>query len=143
MEKSDYVSALLLNIEKICSSSNLPAAYIETESGVGKGLIGNLKKGSAPSVDKVAKLADFLGVSTDYLLGRTETPDGEYHYNNGDNSIQAIKNSSVTVNNNNRNDEEVREIELILNKLTLRERTELLTMIYKFTDECKKQSKGE
>lgn len=138
MEKSDYVSTLLFNIEKICSSLNLSVAYIEAESGAGKGLIGNLRKGSAPSVDKVAKLADFLGVSTDYLLGRVEEDDGEYHYNNGDNSIQAIKNSSVTVNNSSRTNEEVHEIELILNELTLRERTELLTIIYKFTDECKK-----
>lgn len=100
MEKSDYVSMLLFNIEKICSSSNLPATYVETESGVGKGLINNLKKGSIPSADKVAKLADFLGVSTDYLLGRTDNPH-ETELPMGDNNIIIGRDNSGTATVNN------------------------------------------
>lgn len=32
------------------------------------------RKGSMPGADKVAKIADGLGVSIDYLLGRTDNP---------------------------------------------------------------------
>ena len=29
-----------------------------------------------PSVDKISKVADYFGVTTDYLLGRTDDPKG-------------------------------------------------------------------
>lgn len=32
------------------------------------------KKGSTPSADKIVKISEFLNVSVDYLLGRTNTP---------------------------------------------------------------------
>ena len=44
------------------------------ESGAGKDLIGHLKSGISPSVNRVCALADYLGVSVDYLLGRTDVP---------------------------------------------------------------------
>lgn len=37
------------------------------------------KKGTNPSVDKIGLIADCLGVSVDYLLDRTDQPNG---YNN-------------------------------------------------------------
>lgn len=38
------------------------------------GVIDNWKKGGVPRVDAVVKLAGYLGVSTDYLLGLTDEP---------------------------------------------------------------------
>ncbi|MGA5589866.1 helix-turn-helix domain-containing protein [Enterococcus mundtii] len=40
---------------------------------IGENAIYSWKK-SNPSIDKLQKIADFLDVSTDYLLGRTDTP---------------------------------------------------------------------
>lgn len=45
------------------------------ESGVGKDFIANMKKGRIPAADKFCNLADFLDVSVDYLLGRTDKPE--------------------------------------------------------------------
>ena len=45
------------------------------DSGLSKNVLDNMKKGSMPSVDKVAKIADFLEVSVDFLLGRTPIPE--------------------------------------------------------------------
>lgn len=43
--------------------------------GVGKTTISNYETGySSPDSDTLTKLADIFGVSTDYLLGRTEEP---------------------------------------------------------------------
>ena len=41
---------------------------------LGKGLFDTMKKGQVPSVEKIHKIADYLGVSVDYLLGRTDNP---------------------------------------------------------------------
>lgn len=40
-----------------------------------KSVFDNMKKGQIPSVDKIHIIADYLGCSVDYLLGRTDNPD--------------------------------------------------------------------
>jgi transcriptional regulator with XRE-family HTH domain len=45
------------------------------ESGAGKDLLVNMRKGQTPSVDKFKLLADYLDCSVDYLLGRTDVPE--------------------------------------------------------------------
>lgn len=42
-----------------------------TESGVGKNFISNMKT-SNPSMGKITMLANYFGVSVDYLLGKTD-----------------------------------------------------------------------
>lgn len=46
-------------------------AYIE--SGAGKDFAGHIRKGQVPTVARIQKLADYFGVSLEYLLGHTET----------------------------------------------------------------------
>ena len=40
-----------------------------------KSVFDNMKRGQIPSIDKIHKIADYLNVSIDYLLGRTNNPD--------------------------------------------------------------------
>ena len=42
-------------------------------ANLGKSLFDTMKKGQIPSVEKIHKIADYLDVSVDFLLGRTET----------------------------------------------------------------------
>lgn len=46
---------------------------LEKQLDIGKSTISSWEK-KQPSADKLAKLADYFNVSTDYLLGRTEEP---------------------------------------------------------------------
>jgi len=39
------------------------------DAGVDKSALDNMQKGSMPSADKLAKIAQYLGVSSEYLLG--------------------------------------------------------------------------
>lgn len=58
------------------------------------------KKGTNPSVDKIGLIADCLGVSVDYLLDRTDQPNG-YNNNqihNSDN-VALGENAQVHINN--------------------------------------------
>lgn len=46
-----------------------------TELGLNKNLISTMQaRGSMPKADNLAKIADYLEVSVDYLLGRTDDP---------------------------------------------------------------------
>lgn len=74
MDKMDYIETLIKNITYICKEKNITPHMLGKESGVGKDIITNMNKGSLPSCDKLAKIADYCSVSVDYLLGRTENP---------------------------------------------------------------------
>lgn len=68
------------NIEQYLTYHRLTANKVLTEAGLGKNTIDNMKKGSMPSVDKVLTIAEYLGVSVDFLLGRTPIPDVNSEY---------------------------------------------------------------
>lgn len=93
------------------------------------------KKGTNPSADKISVIADFLEVSTDYLLTGKEK-----NHNNITNSMIGAMgdNSTGTVhiqkNDNSQKDELTEEILRILNSLPLKERSKLLTIIYDFEE---------
>ena len=56
------------NVKKLCALKGVKPTVACRESGAGENFMGNLK-GSAPSVEKVQMLADYLGVTTSELLG--------------------------------------------------------------------------
>lgn len=64
---------LLDRIKALASSQKLTLAELERKLNFSNG---SLRKwdSSTPSGDKIEKVADFFGVSTDYLLGRTDNP---------------------------------------------------------------------
>ena len=82
-------------------------------------------------------IAEILDCSVDYLLGRADSPEISKNYSNN-----SISNSSNVAFGENSSVESVsgemeKEICDILSSLNLRERSELLTMIYNFVDEHK------
>lgn len=54
-------------IQSLCSSKNTTLIGLEREIGLGRGTIRNWDK-NFPSVDKVQKVAEYFGITTDYLL---------------------------------------------------------------------------
>lgn len=59
------------NITALCKIKNVPKTAAFREAGVGVNFLNNIKSGSAPSVEKVQKLAQYLGCTTSDLLGET------------------------------------------------------------------------
>lgn len=70
-------------IKELARQKGMSLPVLEAELGFGNGTIVKWDKAS-PNSEKLAKVADYFNVSTDYLLGRTEkgisddAPDEEY-----------------------------------------------------------------
>lgn len=60
---------LIKNIEKLSAEKGVNKTNAFIECGAGKNFISNLLKGSEPSIGKIEQIADYFGVSIDYLLG--------------------------------------------------------------------------
>ena len=55
------------NIVSLCKSKNISVSKLEQETGLGNATIRTWRT-SSPSVDRLKKVADYLGVTIDSLL---------------------------------------------------------------------------
>lgn len=141
------------NLKAVCDEKGLKVTPIVAECGGAKGSISNWKKGAMPNSEIVMKLSVRLNVSSDRLLFGTpkSTPTSIKNSTvvasvvNSSNSMVAMQpeelhsSRSEITSKLEQNDEIVQEITRILNKLSLKERSKLLTMIYDFEEQCDKK----
>jgi len=59
--------AILIKLE--LKKRQITATKMLLDVGLSQDVLANMQKGSMPSADKLAKIAQYLGASTDYLLG--------------------------------------------------------------------------
>lgn len=69
------INKLIQNIDLLSAQKGVNKTNALAECGAGKNFISNIMKGSDPSIAKVEQVADYYGVSIDYLLGRTAAPE--------------------------------------------------------------------
>lgn len=112
------VEIITERIEELSKKKGISRTKALSESGAGKDFISNLKKGQTPSIIKLQKIAEFFGVSVDYILGRTEAST----------SNNVVTGSSNTIQNGNNNVIELRaEGALTINNPAVAEAYESLT----------------
>ena len=58
------------NIETMRILRGISQRQMLVDCGLSRGVMENMKKGSMPSVDKIALLADYFGCSIDQIVGR-------------------------------------------------------------------------
>lgn len=61
-------------IKKISKKKNIVLKELLSDIGLNKNTLSNMYKGSMLKGDSLAKIADYLDCSVDYLLGRTNIP---------------------------------------------------------------------
>ena len=62
------------NLESLCNKKHVTVSRMLSDIGLSKGMISNCKsRGTIPSGDSLIKIADYFGVTVDYLLGRDTT----------------------------------------------------------------------
>lgn len=95
---------------------------------LGPNTVQKLSKGTDLVSQNLVKIADYLDCSTDYLLGRVDTPNATYSIT-GDNNVQVNgnngNNSPLTVNSKNY-DEITKELVQLVQSLSLVKRAEAI-----------------
>ena len=67
-------------IFQIMEDRKLTSAFVSKQTGISAGNFTDWKKGrSKPGAKTINRLAEFFGVSVDYLLGRTDDPLPKIH----------------------------------------------------------------
>lgn len=95
---------------------------------LGPNTVQKLSKGTDLVSQNLVKIADYLDCSTDYLLGRADTPNATYSIT-GDNNVQVNgnngNNSPLTVNSKDY-DETTKELVQLVQSLSLVKRAEAI-----------------
>ena len=60
-------------IKELCEKDGITIAKLERTLGFSNGFVGKTRK-SKPSVDKIQKIADYFGVSVEYLTQTEDSP---------------------------------------------------------------------
>ncbi|MEI3029592.1 MAG: helix-turn-helix transcriptional regulator [Ruminococcus sp.] len=135
------------NLKAICDEKGLKVTPIVAECGGAKGSISNWKKGAMPNSEIVMKLSVRLNVSSDRLLFGSSEFDTVNLKNSAVGAIGNHSTGTVSITHDtsdkekpSSDDEMVKEIARILNGLSLKERSKLLTMIYDFEEKCNPKS---
>ena len=121
-------------LQEMCKAKGTTITALCKEVTGNSGNLATWKKGHIRS-DYLSKAADILECSTDYLLGRTDIPNLFTTAVNGNSQNNVNGNNSISVSNS--TDEIEKEISSIISGMSFREKTELMTLIYKFADEHK------
>ena len=67
-------------VKTICKERKIPISKVERDLGYANGYIGQLKKGVFPA-DRLQDIAEYLGVSSEYLLNGDEKEGNKYYIN--------------------------------------------------------------
>lgn len=108
------------NIKEYSKSKKIPLKTILESCNLGSNTFSHMLHGKVIAYDSLAKIADFLNCSVDYLLGRTDNPNigNTEAYIGGDNhGVQAVRNGTVII-----GDSAEQEIISLLSKLSPAER---------------------
>ena len=61
---------------ELLQKKNITAYFVAKETSISQGLMNEYKNGvKLPTLNNIVKIADCLGCSVDYLLGRTDNPE--------------------------------------------------------------------
>lgn len=133
--ENEYVSSEVSEkIKRRLKEFGITAEEMLSELGMGKRTLQNYKA-SMPKADNLAKIADYLDCSVDYLLGRTDNPEVTYnnHALSGDGGVAvAGGNANITISNQQKEDTELLNL---IKSLPLKKRVKIISMIYEELEE--------
>lgn len=117
-------------IKEMCDKRNVSIDKMLKDSQAGTSTVDNMKRGSAPSIDKIIAIANYFDCSVDYLLGRTDTPNGTSirvgDINGNNNSLTDSNN--ININNKKSADNISEKFMAIFNNLPFEEQLEIMNI---------------
>ena len=86
-------------IKLLAQKRNVSVKQVLSDTGLGFNTMSNMKT-SMPKSDNLAKIADYLNCSVDYLLGRTDNPNVTGISVTDNNQMSLTGNNSISINAN-------------------------------------------
>ncbi len=120
---------LAISIKSIAKEKNIIIKDMLTSCDLGSNTMSSLYHGKSIAFDSVAKIADYLDVSVDYLLGRTEEPQTMNQVNNGN----IGNNSNVNINKSSLSDTD-NELISEFKKLTFTDKVKVMSLIAELSE---------
>lgn len=121
-------------IKERAKVSNFSMKEMFSDLGLGINTVSHLAKGQEISYLKIAKIADYLECSVDYLLGRTDTP--QVSQNNVIHTGDITGNHNANINSKDNSD--TQELLELIKSLPLVKRAEAIILI----NDLKKKENG-
>lgn len=81
MESIFNIEVLTQNIIDLCEKENISVNRMLSECGLNRNVIDNLKKGYEPQLAKIVIIADYFGVTVDYLVNNSPVGSGKENCN--------------------------------------------------------------
>ncbi|MDE5558834.1 MAG: helix-turn-helix domain-containing protein [Ruminococcus sp.] len=133
------------NIKDECKTKKVPVSKLLEDCVIRKGFIYDLEKRDyTPSVEIMGKIADYLDVSVDYLLGRTNNLKVQTNNNTaitGSNIVNGNVENSSNINTailrNNTIDETAEQVLNAFQSMTLADKAKVITLIAELTEKNK------
>lgn len=128
---------LATKIKQLCKLKNITVKALLNACNINNVFLYELeKRGKVPSVEKIELIANYLDVSVDYLLGRTDNPQNIYQGN--DSSTNISKNLMLKAKDTFLSKEEA-EIVGLYRMLDVRDRSKLMSLIFELEDNIKQK----
>lgn len=77
MDSIFNIETLTQNIIDLCARENVSVNRMLKECGLNKSVIDNLKRGFEPRLSKIVIIADYFGVTVDYLINNSPVGNGK------------------------------------------------------------------
>lgn len=124
-----YTAQITINrIQSLIKEKGLTQKNVLADCGINENTLKRMTDNKGISSFYLAKIADYLDCSVDYLLGRTNSPNGSYV--NGDNSVQNVgNNSSVTITDTQKQDTLTDEFIEIFGELNFTEKVKVMNFV--------------
>ena len=132
--ENEYVSSEIAErIKRATKEKGVAISAMLEGVELGRNTMANLKT-SMPKVDNLAKIADYLNVSVDYLLGRTDNPNTNttFQNNNTGNIVNVNENrgnNSPLISVNEHTNKNTLELINLINSLSIVEQAEIILKI--------------
>ncbi len=124
MENTQIIAS---RIKTQAKQKNISVKDILSFYAIDKNLLNKLSKGKDTSTQNIYKIADYLHVSVDYLLGRTDIPTSTYSINNKNTTINGTQ--ANVINNNVVSDNITEEFFRLFEKLSFEEKLKVMQYV--------------
>ena len=121
------------NVRELCIKHNTNITQLAKDLGISTALPTAWKNGSLPRISTVKKIADYFGVTSEYLL-RDEMSTNI----RAEDSVVVKANSGDVAINSNPLSEMVQEVLRIFRTLNMRDKNRVMSYVYNIEDELKK-----